>query len=112
MYESEGLDATLKYYNRADSVDGQWYVFIVDENDEVIGHHNAHLIGLDLKGSLGTDAEGYNFGLDMLAATEDGKWVSYVYNNPATGELQGKHSWVVEHDGLLFGSGWYHDEPS
>ena len=73
MYESEGLDATLKYYNRADSVDGQWYVFIVDENDEVIGHHNAHLIGLDLKGSLGTDAEGYNFGLDMLAATEDGK---------------------------------------
>ena len=35
MYESEGLDATLAYYNTADSIDGQWYVFIIDGDDVV-----------------------------------------------------------------------------
>ena len=27
-YESEGLDATVAYYNTKESVDGQWYVFM------------------------------------------------------------------------------------
>ena len=114
-YETQGLDATLAYYNREESVDGQWYVFIIDENDLVIGHPDAHRLGLDLKGWVGTDANGYNFGPDMLSATEDGKWVSYVYRNPESstlgsdhnGTLQLKNAWVVRHDGLLFSSGWY-----
>ncbi|MDE2687781.1 MAG: hypothetical protein OXI16_09850 [Chloroflexota bacterium] len=114
-YESEGLDATLAHYNREESVDGQWYVFIVDEDDKVIGHYNPHLIGLEVKPPLGIDAEGYNFGAPLLEATEEGKWVSYVFNNPASGgtgeeqagAIQLKHAWAVRHDGLLFASGWY-----
>ena len=114
-YETQGLNATLAYYNREESIDDQWYVFIIDENDLVIGHPDAHRLGLDLKGWVGTDANGYNFGPDMLSATEDGKWVSYVYRNPEsggigldhTGALEYKHVWVVKHDGLLFASGWH-----
>ena len=114
-YETQGLDATLAYYNREESIDDQWYVFIIDENDLVIGHPDAHRLGLDLKGWVGTDANGYNFGPDMLSAAEDGKWVSYVYRNPEsggigldhTGALEYKHVWVVRHDGLLFASGWH-----
>ncbi len=114
-YETQGLEATLAYYNREQSVDGQWYVFIIDENDLVIGHPDAHRIGLDLKGWVSVDATGYNFGPDMLSATEEGKWVSYVYQNPESGgiaddhkgALEYKHVWVVRHDGLLFASGWH-----
>ena len=114
-YETQGIDATLAHYNREESVDGQWYVFIIDENDLVIGHPDAHRLGLDLKGWVGTDANGYDFGPEVLSATEDGKWVSYVYRNPEsgdlgagyTGELELKNAWVVKHDGLLFASGWY-----
>ena len=116
-YESEGLEATLAYYNREESIDGQWYVFIVDENDIVAAHPDARLLGLDLKGWVGTDANGYDFGLEMLSATGAGKWVSYVYRNPENGgigsgnfgDLELKNSWVVRRDGLLFGSGWYID---
>ena len=115
-YETQGLDATLAYYNREESVDGQWYVFIMDGNDLVIAHPDGSLAGLDLKGPLGTDANGYEFGPEMLSAGEEGKWVSYVYGNPETrsigaafGELQLKNAWVVRHGGLLFGSGWYVD---
>ena len=114
-YDTQGLDATLAHYNRPESVDGQWYAFVIDENDLVIGHPDAHRLGLDLKGWVGTDANGYNFGPDMLSVTEEGKWVSYVYQNPEsgrlgsghTGAMQLKNAWVVRHDGLLFASGWY-----
>ena len=116
-YETQGLDATLDYYNREESIDGQWYAFIIDENDLVIGHPDPQRLGLDLKGWVGTDANGYNFGPEMLSATEDGKWVSYVYQNPETGSISPedlsdvdlKNAWVVRHDGLLFASGWYID---
>ena len=62
-----------------------------------------------------SDGNGYNFGPEMLSATEEGKWVSYVYQNPESGSLgsdhtgvmQLKNAWVVSHDGLLFASGWY-----
>ena len=114
-YETEGLNATLAYYNRAESVDGQWYVFIIDENGKIIGHFDPDRLGLDLNGWVGTDANGYNFGSEMLAAPEEGKWVSYVYNNPEASSPNAesvdhyhlKRAWVVRHDGLLFGSGWY-----
>ena len=113
-YETQGLDATLTHYNRAESIDGQWYVFIIDENDLVIGHPDPGRLGLDMKGWVGTDANGYNFGPEMLSATEEGKWVSYVYRNPESGrlgansgQLELKNVWVVRRDGLLFGSGWY-----
>ena len=49
-YETQGLDATLDYYNREESVDGQWYVLIIDENDLVIGHPDPDRLGLDLNG--------------------------------------------------------------
>ena len=116
-YETQGLDATLAYYNREQSVDGQWYVFIIDENDLVIAHPDPSRLGLDLKGWVGIDSNGYNFGPEMLSATGDGKWVSYVYQNPEGGSVTPgdlskvdlKNAWVVRHDGLLFASGWYID---
>jgi len=113
-YDAQGLDATLAHYNSPQSVDGQWYVFIIDGNDLVIAHPEPDRLGLDLKGWVGTDVNGYNFGPDMLSATEDGKWVSYVYRNPASGgvgagDFELKNAWVKRHDGLLFGSGWYID---
>ena len=114
-YQTQGFEATLAHYSREESIRGQWYVFIIDENDRLITHPNPYRLGLDLKSWVGTDANGYNFGPDMLSATEDGKWGSYVYRSPEsgglgadhTGALEYKHVWVVRHDGLLFVSGWY-----
>jgi hypothetical protein len=115
-YQTNGLEVTVDYYNQPKNVDGQWYVFIIDEDDTVISHYDPDRLGLDLNGWVGTDANGYNFGPGMLSADEDGKWVSYVYKNPETGytpDVWGqenlKNAWVVRHEGMLFGSGWYVD---
>ena len=106
-YERDGLQATLDYYNSGASVDGSWYVFVIGEDSSLIGHYDDNVRGKLLDGPLGTDVTGYEYGKAMLAADESGRWVTYVFNNPATGDPQRKHSWVVKRDGRLFGSGWY-----
>ena len=111
-YEAEGREATVDYYNTPESVDGEWYIFIFDESDRLIAHANPDLLGMDLKGDLGVDVTGYRFGDLMLTATEEGVWVDYLFLNLATGNQEYKHSWVVRHDGLLFGSGWYQVQPT
>ncbi len=113
-YETQGRDSTLAHYNSPQSIDGQWYVFIIDENDQVIGHPDPERLGLDVKGWVGTDVNGYEFGPEMLSADEQGKWVSYVYRNPESGGIGSgafelKNVWVERRDGLLFASGWYID---
>ena len=42
-------------------------------------------------------------------ATDDGVWVTHEDLNPVKGEIWDKHFWLVEHDGLVSGSGWHHD---
>ena len=106
LYDAVGLEDTLTYYNTGESVDGQWYAFIVDaETGVTIGHHNPAL--RDRDPSLRVDATGYFYGDDLLAATESGSWSSYVIVNPNTGENQRKHTFAVLHDGYIFASGWY-----
>ena len=110
-YERDGRDATLAYYNTPESIDGQWYLFIMDEDDVMVAHENPDLLGKPADEVNGPDE--YPAGLMVVAAaTADGAWVDYQFNNPATGQAEIKHSWVVQHDGLTFGSGWYEAAPS
>ena len=106
-YERDGRDTTLAHYNSRASVDGPWYVFVIDGDGALVGHYNPDVRGRSLAGPLGTDITGYDYGRAMMATDENGRWVSYVFLNPETGEEQRKHSWVIRHDGLLFGTGWY-----
>ena len=106
-----GRQATLDHYNSPAGADRENYIFIVDEDGLVAAHVNPDLLGGDLRSDLGVDADGYRFGDLMLGATEEGQWVDYVYLNPASGYREVKHSWVVRHDGLVFGSGWYEVQP-
>ena len=111
-YDAEGLEATVDYYNTQESIDGQWYVFIFDENDVML----AYAIDPDVVGLHSAEIDGpnaYPAGDAVVAvADEDGAWFSYTFPNPALGTVQAKHSWMVEYDGMTFGSGWYERGPS
>ena len=110
-YRQNGLAAAVARYSSADSVDGQWYAVIFDADRTVLAHYDNDLIGEHLEGPTGTDITGYDFGTAMAGADENGRWVSYVFRNPATGEQQLKHGWAVRSDGLIFLSGWYEFSP-
>lgn len=105
-YDAEGREAALAYFNDPASVDGQWYVFVVDSDGILIGHPTRP----DLRGTSTAqrlDVFGKAYGQEIVAATAEGRWVDYHFTHPDTGEPEQKHSWVVRHDGLVIGSGWY-----
>ena len=68
LYVALGLEETVAYYNTKESVDGQWYVFIIDPDGYTIAHHNPQFRGRDP--SLHVDATGYFYGDDLQSATE------------------------------------------
>jgi signal transduction histidine kinase len=43
----------------------------------------------------------------IKAADEQGAWVDYSYLDPVTDRVEHKFSWVVLHDGKIFGCGIY-----
>ena len=89
-YELDGRQATINYYNTSESVDGEWYVFIINQDGFTIAHHNPHFRGRDP--SLRVDATGYFYSNELLGATKEGRWVDYVILNPETGESEQKHT--------------------
>ena len=111
-YGRDGRDATIEYYNSPESLDGQWYLFMIDENDVFVAHGtNRSRPGTPAAEVNGPD--GYPVGAVIAAlASADGAWMDYLHVNPGTGETQFKRSWLVRHDGMLFGSGWYSEGPS
>ncbi len=112
LYDNKGREATLAYYNSRESVDGEWYVIIADENKEIIAHPNPDVLGESLLGPMGVDFTGYRHGEAIAGATEAGEWGDYVFFNPATGRDEYKHTWAVRHGGLIFASGWYQVLPT
>ena len=106
FYDENGREATIDFYNTRDSVDGEWYVFIIDDESGMVAHPTRPArIGLKF-GDL-VDVNDKNYGAEFAAASGDGSWVSYMFRNPANDALEQKHSWVVRRNGLVFGSGWY-----
>ena len=109
-YESDGLDATINHYNSQDSLDGQFYLFLIGEDDIYLAHPIfPHLIGSDIKDVVGSD--GQELGMEIAQATDEGVWVEYLWPHPVSRKEQQKVTWAIRHDGLIFASGYYAGDP-
>ena len=110
LYESDGLEATIEYYNSQESLDGQFYLFFIGADDNYLAHPIfPHLIGTDIKDVVGSD--GQELGKEIAQATEDGIWVEYLWPHPESRREQQKVTWAIRHDGLIFASGYYAGGP-
>ena len=112
LHEAEGREAAVAAYSDPASVDGSWYLGIADEQGIVIAHPSPEAVGLSLRGAFGVDSSGKDFGNEIMTVTEEGLWVDYNATNPVSGVQEAKHTWVILHDGLIFGSGWYDGPPT
>ena len=106
LHKTSGDEAVIAYYNDPANIDGQWYVFITDENDFYIAHPAApSFIGRDIKDIESID--GSPVGANIAGATTDGIWTEYLWPNPENNKLEQKRTWSIRHDGYLFASGYY-----
>ena len=105
-YDSHGRAESVEDSNTTESVNGHWYVFILD-GDEIMISHPLRKDRIGTGREARVDSTGHDYGTEMATATESGKWVNYHFMNPQTGRDTLKHTWIVRHDGLYFGSGWW-----
>ena len=107
LYDQRGLEAMRDYYNSEESFVGEWYLFAIDENDIYVVHPVfPHLIGTDIK--VLTDSTGYELGKAIANATEEGRWIEYLWPHPAVKLVEvRKVAYAKRHDGYVFASGYY-----
>lgn len=106
LYKTEGREAMIGYYNSPESIDGQWYVFITDENNIYLAHPmKSEFLGRDITQIPGI--YGTLIGAEIAMATEEGRWTEYLWPNPETNKLERKRTWSIRQDGYLFAAGYY-----
>ena len=101
-YNIDGREATVDYYNSNESMDGEWHVFILDEEGYIIalaafpswvGVHDSEFKG----------PNDYPVGQMVIdSATEEGVQIDYLFDESFGRGL--RSVWSVKHDGLIFGS--------
>ena len=106
LYKTDGIEATVAHYGNPENIEGQWYVFITDENNIYV----AHALAPEFVGRSITEIDGLDrltLGAEIAAATEEGHWTEYIWPNPDTNKLELKRTWSIRYDGYLFASGYY-----
>lgn len=84
------------------------FVFSADAGSVV-----AHNVDSSLEGTFRTTLSQADRPLDVILndiSVNGGTWVNHMFPHPDTSITQQKRSWLYEHDGYIFGSGYYlHD---
>lgn len=108
-YDDTNMETAFAAFNNREGefVDRDLYIFVYGPERTVVSH------GADVK-LIGTpvdtlfDIHGKPFGTAIMdSATEEGVWTDYTWFNPVNRELHAKSSWIVRHDGYVFGAGIY-----
>ena len=106
VFKEQGTEA-FSAMNRSDGgfVDRDLYIFVIGPDNKVVAHAaDPSRVGRDLLTT--TDPDGKLIGPDIIeAATAEGGWVDYKWQNYLTGKVEPKSTWVVKADGYIFGCG-------
>ena len=85
------------------------YPFVLDLETRTVVAHGSNLGRIGAPSAIfGEFATNPADEIIARLETSDGFWEDYVFLNPITGEDQLKRSWLVLHDGYIFGAGYYY----
>ena len=108
FYKANGRDKAFAEINnrRGKFVQGDLYIFVYASNGVIAAHGgDVTQVGTDI--SKRRDDKGKLFGREIMRVGEAGGSVDYVWQNPATGKVQPKTSFIIPFDGYRFGCGVY-----
>jgi signal transduction histidine kinase len=108
LYEQEGAASfAAMTAPSTDFVDRDLYIFVIGPDNRVVAHGaSLERIGLDVTTLI--DDTGNPYGVALVEeATSEGVWVDYRREDPLTGLVEPKSSWIVRHDDHVFGCGIY-----
>jgi signal transduction histidine kinase len=87
--------------------DRDLYMFVIGPDNLNVAHgSDPGRVGTDIAKVV--DSAGKPFGREIIEkADEKGVWIDYVWRDPLTEKDVQKSSWLVRHDGYIFGCGIY-----
>ena len=98
---------TFNYYKSTDSIDGEIYVWLAFPTGLITADATMpELVGQNI-------ADVYpDVGEDMLAVPpQQARWVTHMWTNPETNQVELKHSYVTNFIGIYIVSGYYDETP-
>ncbi len=101
-------DEAKAYYQSEASVDREndLYLILIDGTEIIVNGGFSGVVGDDITGRIGTDAIGKEYGQEIAAAGETGRFVTYLIPDPLRDfTLYRKHTWAIKADGLIFAAG-------
>jgi signal transduction histidine kinase len=109
LYDREGREKAFAAFQdpKGGFVDRDLYVFVFGPKRTIVAHGgDSALVGTAAESLV--DEDGVHFGTKFMdETTATGNWVDYKWRDPASGKVLAKSSWVVRHDGYIFGAGIY-----
>ena len=109
LYESEGGDAFGMITPETEITTGILYPFAINGTTYQTVAHGATpaMVGTCCSDAIRTTGD--RPFEEILADLDEhgGTWVEYPFTNPDTGTVQLKRTWLFEHDGFIFGAGYY-----
>ena len=106
-YNNKGRAAAFADLNTIPEEPVSTYVFVVDPATGMVQAQNVNpdMIGMSDWDVISSTLEVDDILNEIRRGT--GTWVSYQLTNPVTGDVENKRTWLIMHDGLVFGSGYY-----
>jgi len=108
-YDTQGKEAAFAAFDQGTEgfTNHDLYIFVYGPRRTIVAHGaDTALIGTPADSLI--DMDGVPFGaMFMDDSTADGVWIKYKWRDPVSGEILPKTSWVVLHDGYVFGAGSY-----
>ena len=107
-YNHNGRDKILANLDAIPEVPVSTYAFVVDPETSAVLAQNVNPRLLDQTSDWDIISQDLSLA-DIMDQThlEGGIWAEYGFMNPVTGNMEDKRSWLIFHDGLVFGSGYY-----
>ena len=108
QYEDKGKDAAIAAFDATPDEPLATYLFVVDPQTgtTLAQSVNPNLIGQVADWGAITEVLATQDIIDAISRGT-GTWVAYNHINPVTSNEETKRTWLVMHDGLIFGSGYY-----
>ena len=106
-YVNKGRDAAFAHINTIPEKAIPTYTFVVEPEtgDTLAQNADPALIGMPDWDAIASALP--IAGILEELETEPGVWANYAHTNPVTGDMESKRAWLIMHDGLVFGSGYY-----
>ena len=104
----EDPEAAKAYYQSEESVNRQLdlYLILLEGTKIIVNGGFAGVVGDDITSRIGIDAVGKEYGEEIAAVDENGRFVDYLIPDPLHDyTLYRKHTWPIRADGLIFAAG-------